>query len=329
LRICVYGAGASGGHFAVRLAQAGHDVCVVARGAQLDAIRYQGLTLIAGDRQDCARVRASDDTMALGVQDLVLVTVKATALDAVAAFLRPLLAPHTLVAFPQNGMGWWYPHGLAADRPRPPDLPIFRLGTPFMAMMREGQVLGGSIYSANEVISPGVIRNTSPDRNGLTLGAIAPGRDGEVAALRAALQAAGLASPAVEDIRRTMWGKLLVNMSGSTLALATGCLSSVSRTDAALGEVYLRLVGEGLAIARAHGYALDDVDPGRLQAGLLDHKPSLLQDYEQRRPMEVAQIVLAPQQFARAQGVATPTLDAVAAIVCRLAHDRGLMQGPA
>ncbi len=298
MRICVYGSGASGGHFAVRLAQAGHDVCVVARGAQLDAIRYQGLTLIAGDRQDCARVRASDDTMALGPQDVVLVTVKATALDAVAAFLQPLLSPHTLVAFPQNGMGWWYPHGLAADRPRPPDLPIFRLGTPFMAMMREDQVLGGSIYSANEVIAPGVIRNTSPDRNGLTLGAIAPGRDDDVAAVRAAVQAAGLAS---------------------------GCVSSVSRTDAALGEIYLRLVGEGLAIARAHGYALDDVDPARLQAGLLDHTPSLLQDYQQRRPMELAEIVLAPQQFARAQGVTTPTLDAVAAIVCRLARERGLI----
>jgi 2-dehydropantoate 2-reductase len=103
-------------------------------------------------------------------------------------------------------------------------------------------------------------------------------------------------------------------------------MSSVSRTDPALSEIYLRLVREGLAIARAHGYPLDGVVvPERLLAALLDHRPSLLQDYERRRPMEIGEIINAPAAFARAAGVATPTLDALAAVVTRRARERGLL----
>jgi 2-dehydropantoate 2-reductase len=326
MRICVYGAGATGGHLAVKLATAGHDVAVVARGDHLAAIRAQGLSLIEGDLQRTAQVQATDDPALLGQQDLVMTAVKATGLAAVADRLAPLVGPRTLVAFPQNGMAWWYPTGLPAGWPAPPDIAVFRLGQRFLQVLRPGQVLGGSLYSANEVIAPGVVRNTSPGRNGLTLGAIVPGREADVAQVREALEAAGIRSPAVQDIRQTLWSKLLINMSGSTIALATENRSSICRTDPALAEIYRRVIREGLEITRAHGYALDGiVDAERLLGGLLDHKPSLLQDYEQRRPMEVAEIVEAPIAFARAQGVPTPTLDTLAAIVVRRARDRGLL----
>jgi 2-dehydropantoate 2-reductase len=223
-------------------------------------------------------------------------------------------------------MAWWYPIGLPATLPAPPDLAVFRLSQQFHNILRPNQVLGGSIYSANEVCAPGVIRNSSPDRNGLTLGAILPGHDGEVAHIRTMLVAAGLDSPPVEDIRRILWAKLLMNMSGSSIALATENRSSICRTDPALGDIYRRVVKEGLLIAAAHGYALDGVlDTERMLAGLLDHKPSLLQDYERRRPMEVAEIIEAPLAFARAQAIPTPTLDTLAAIVIRRALDRGLL----
>jgi 2-dehydropantoate 2-reductase len=223
-------------------------------------------------------------------------------------------------------MSWWYPEGLPPARPAPPDLPIFRLRRRFLEVMKAHQVLGGSIYSANVMTAPGVIRNNSPERNELVLDAIAPGREGLANPLRATLEAAGIGSPPVNDIRRTIWSKLVTNMSGSAIALATEHRSSISRTDPALGETYLRVVREGMDIARAHGYSLDEVvNPDRLRAGLLDHKPSLLQDYEQRRPMEIAEIIAAPVAFARAQNVMTPTLDALAAIVTRRARDRGLI----
>jgi 2-dehydropantoate 2-reductase len=122
-----------------------------------------------------------------------------------------------------------------------------------------------------------------------------------------------------------MWSKLIVNMSSSVIALVTENKSSISRTDPALGEIYLRTVKEGLDIARAHGYPLDDkVDPIAMLARLVEHKPSILQDYELRRPMEIGEIVAAPIAFARAAGISTPTLDTLGAIAIRKARDRNL-----
>ncbi len=325
MRICVVGAGGTGGHFAVKMAAAGHDVSVIARGAHLAAILANGLTLREGEKSLTAHPRAAEHATAFGEQDFVLVTVKATGLAGIAETLAPLIGPRTLVAFPQNGMSWWYPLALPAHLPAPPDLPIFGRAHDFLAMMTESQIAGGSIYSANELVSPGIIRNNSPGRNTLTLGLIAPGFEAALADVQTALEAAGIASPHVPDIRRVIWSKLLVNMSGSTIALAIENKASTIRDDPALAEIYRRVVNEGLQIAAAHGYTLEEVDGAKMLARLVEHKPSLLQDYEQRRPMEVAEIIEAPAAFARAANIATPTLDVLAAIVTRRAKDRGLI----
>jgi 2-dehydropantoate 2-reductase len=149
-----------------------------------------------------------------------------------------------------------------------------------------------------------------------------------VAVLREILERAGILSPDPGDIRAALWTKLLANMSGSALGLATRSTSDGARKDKALSEIYRRIVREGMAVAAAHGYPLA-LDPERMIARLLDHKASLLQDYEQGRPMEIAEIVLAPLAFARAAKIATPTLDTVAAIVTKLAKDRGLLAADA
>lgn len=325
MRICVFGAGATGGHFAARLARAGHEVSVVARGPHLAAMEANGLTLRTGGETLSARVRAAGSAEGMGPQDAVIVGVKATGLAAAAEGLAPLIGAGTLVVFPQNGMPWWYPIGLPDGGPPVPDLPIFRLAGPLLARMDAAQAVGGVIWSSNEIVEPGVIENRTPGRNRLELGAPGAPPPG-LAGLRAALEAAGLASPA-GDIRTAMWRKLLVNMSGSTIALATGNMASAARRDPRLSETFLRIMAEGLATAAAHGFPLPDIDPAAALAALPDHRPSILQDYELRRPMEVAEIVLAPAAFARAAGVPTPTLDAVAAIVARRAADRGLFDG--
>jgi 2-dehydropantoate 2-reductase len=325
MRVCVYGAGATGGNFAVRLARAGNHVSVIARGPNLDAIRVNGLVLLEGKNRLHATVDASDDPAVFGPQDLVLVTAKATALGSVGERIGPLLDCRTHVVFAQNGMPWWYPQGLPAHLPTPPDVPIFQLASVFLERMRVARVLGALIYSANEAERPGVVRNTSPGANRLDLAAISGGDTPDVTAVRDTLAAAGIASPAVRDIRASVWRKLVINMSGSTLALVTGNRSSISRSDPMLGEIYLRVAREGLAISAAHGYPLDDVfDPEAMRNHLNDHKPSLLQDFERGRPLEIAEIVLAPVAFARAAAVSTPTLETIAAIVRRLAMDRGL-----
>ncbi|MEA2806788.1 MAG: 2-dehydropantoate 2-reductase, partial [Rhodospirillaceae bacterium] len=122
MRICVFGAGAIGGNFATRLAAAGNEVSIVARGAHLEAIRARGLTLLAGDKKIVAPVRASDRPADLGPQDAVLVTMKASGQHVLADSIAPLLGADTPVAFVQNGIPWWYGHGLSASRPPAPDL---------------------------------------------------------------------------------------------------------------------------------------------------------------------------------------------------------------
>src|SRR3982751_5473292 len=122
MRICIFGAGAIGSHFAVRLALAGHDVSCVMRGPHLAAVKAKGLTLRTGDAEFTARVKASDDPAALGPQDVVISTLKATALGALATGLRPLLREDTSVVFAQNGIPWWYDIGLPSDHPSPPEL---------------------------------------------------------------------------------------------------------------------------------------------------------------------------------------------------------------
>lgn len=332
MRICIYGAGASGGHFAVRFARAGHDVAVIARGSHLAAIREGGLQLKTGSEILSAAVAASDTPEGLGAQDLVIVATKATALPAIAPHIAPLVGKDTLVLFPQNGMTWWYPVGLPARLPTPPWIPIFELAKPFLAAMRPDQVLGGIIYSANEVEAPGVIKNNSPAHNRLEFDAIVGDKSSALAAIRQQFEQAGILSPDPGDIRVAVWTKLVNNMSGSTLGLVTRSTSDGARKEPALSEIYCRVVREGLSIAAAHGYRLD-LDPARMLSRLLHHKASLLQDYEQGRPMEIAEIVLAPVAFARTAKIATPTLDTLAAIVTKLARDRELlpagMAGPA
>jgi 2-dehydropantoate 2-reductase len=325
VRICVYGAGAAGGHFAARLATSGHDVCVVARGPHLAAILEHGLSLRVGEELINARVTASDDPSRLGPQDLVIVAVKATALAAVADNIGPLVRHDSQVLFPQNGMTWWYRHGLPRTRPTPPDIPIFALADPFLRVLRADQILGGLIYSANEIEAPGVVKNNSPADDRLEIGPIDGIETHATVDIRRSLERAGIRSPNPGDIRAAVWMKLIANMSGSTIACVMRSTSAACRSDAGLRDLFRRLVGDGLAVAAAHGFPLQaKLDPEMMLSRLLCHKPSLLQDYERRRPMEIGEILLAPVAFARAQNVAVPTLDVFAALATKMAIDRGL-----
>ena len=120
MRICIFGAGAVGSHFAVRLALAGHEVSCVMRGPHLEAVKAKDLTLRVGGAGFTAQVKASDDPAELGPQDVVISTLKANSLGSLVTGLPPLLRDHTAVVFAQNGIPWWYDIGLAADRRRRP-----------------------------------------------------------------------------------------------------------------------------------------------------------------------------------------------------------------
>ena len=329
MKLCVFGAGAIGGHLAARLAAAGHEVSVVARGANLAGIRERGLSLHSGAEVVRGPVRASDRTEGLGAQDAVFVTTKATALAAFAESAAPLLSGDTRVVFVQNGIPWWYAHGLGPSRRAPPDLSRLDPGGRLAQAVAPQQVIGGIVYSSNDVTAPGEVHNLSPGRNMLVIGAPDDRDAPEVARLRAALEGAGMPSPGCADIRTAVWDKLLVNF-GATLCVPLGEPIKVLSEDPALAALRGRLVAEGRAIALAHGVDIAGAPkrPGGGQvAGATLHKPSMLLDYELGRPMEVEAILATPLAFARSAGVAAPLLEMLAAITARLAAAKGLYAG--
>ena len=325
MRICVFGAGSIGGNFATRLAAAGNDVSIVARGQHLEAIRARGLTLLTGDRRLAAPVRASDRPADLGPQDAVLVTMKASGQAALADTIGPLLRSDTPVAFVQNGIPWWYGQGLGPNRPPAPDLSRLDPDGALAKAVGFDRAVGSVVTSSNHVIEPGVVRNISPDRNTLWVAEIDDRPSTRIDALRATLVAAGIASPATRDIRYDIWHKLMANLTGSTLCLILAQPTTIQATPM-INRLVRRAHAEALAVAAAHGVVLDDnpelrYGPARVYP---DHRPSILQDYELGRPMEVEAIIRAPLAFARSAGIDTPTLDAIESLCVSMAVSKGL-----
>lgn len=321
MRICIFGAGAVGSHLALRLARAGNEVSCVMRGPHLAAVRKNGLTMRIGSEELKATVNASDNPADLGPQDFVISTLKATGVAALADGAKPLLGDDTAIVFAQNGIPWWYEIGLAADHPATPDLGFLDPYGALRAAIPRERIIGGVIFSSNEVIAPGVVENVSPERNMLLVGEC-DDREGErIAQLRSVLEAAQFASAAVAQIRETIWSKLLTNMSMSVMCLLTGQTARAVRDDPALADVIPHLLDEANSIAQS---CYPGVRRVTRTGPAPNHKPSILQDYERGRAMEIDALVRAPAAFARKAGLVTPMMDLMGALAIQRARDKGL-----
>jgi 2-dehydropantoate 2-reductase len=321
MRICIFGAGAVGSHLALRLARAGNEVSCVMRGPHLAAVRKNGLTLRVGGDEFKAAIKASDNPADLGPQDFVISTLKATGVAALAAGVKPLPSDDTAIVFAQNGIPWWYDIGLPKDHPTTPDLSFLDPGGALRAAIPRERIVGGVIFSSNEVIAPGVVENLSPERNMLLVGEC-DDREGErIARLRSVLEAAQFASAAVAQIRETIWSKLLTNMSMSVMCLLTGQTARAVRDEPALKDVIPHLLDEANAIAQS---ACPNVKRVTRTGPAPNHKPSILQDYELGRTMEIDVLVRAPAAFARAANLSTPMMDLMGALAIQRARDKGL-----
>ena len=321
MRICIFGAGAVGSHFAVRLARAGHDVSCVMRGPHLDAVRSNGLRLKVGESSVTTQVKASADPADLGPQDVVISTLKATGIGALATGLLPLLERDTAIVFAQNGIPWWYDLGLPPQHPAIPDLGFLDPGGRLRSAIPKELIIGGVIFSSNEVVAPGVVENLSPERNMLLVGEC-DDREGErIARLRSVLEAAQFASAAVAQIRETIWSKLLTNMSMSVMCLLTGQTARAVRDEPSLQHVIPRLLEEANAVGQS---CIPAVKRLSRTGPAPEHKPSILQDYELGRAMEIDALVRAPAAFARAANLSTPMMDLMGALAVQRARDKGL-----
>jgi 2-dehydropantoate 2-reductase len=311
MRICIYGAGAIGGHLAARYAAAGMDVSVIARGPHLAAIKADGLTLETAQGTTTHRLRASADPAELGEQDAVIVAVKATAIATMAEGLKPLMRPHTPIVFALNGIPWWY-----ADEIRGTAGPIARA-------VERASVIGCVVNSANTVVAPGVIHNDTHN-NRFIMGELDGGLSDRLVALTDGLTAEGVKGEATGDIRAAVWGKLLRNAMSGSVACLTGANGREIAGDPDLAAICLTIAREVTAVAAALGIRAV-FDPAQLRPeNYTTHKASILQDLELGRPMEIDAIAGAVQEVGRLHGVPTPTLDIVHALIRKRAALLGL-----
>ena len=316
MKITIYGAGAIGGHLAIRLHRAGAAVSVIARGAHLDAIRTNGLTVHAVDGVHHARVAATDNPGDLGPQDAVFVTVKAPALPQIAAGIGPLLGPDTPVAFVMNGVPWWYFLGLGGAHDGK-SLTRVDPGDALRTVLGPRRVIGGVVYSASEVVAPGVIEVEQP-KSRFILGEPNNTLSDRVQTLAGLITAGGVSGEATPAIRTELWNKLISNLAGGTLAVLTGCAPKTNYAEDAVRAASLRMMREAETVARAMGAEPTSNHDGRVASqGSMDHKPSILQDLELGRRMEVDGMFDAPLALARMAGVETPTLDLMVAL-CKI-----------
>lgn len=324
MRICVVGAGAIGGLLAVRLAESGEAVTVVARGAHLAAIRDRGLTLLMGGAEHRAQLRAAENLKAAGPQDVVILAVKAHQLASVAPDVEAVIGTDTVVVTAQNGIPWWYflRHGGPYEGTR---LESVDPGGVIASHIDPARVVGSIIYPAAEIEAPGVIRHVEGDR--LTLGELDGTETERVQWLADRLRRAGFKARVARDLRSEIWVKLWGNCTFNPVSalthatLAAICRFLPSRALAAAMMAEAQAVGEKLG-AR-FPVSLDKRIAGAEAVG--EHKTSMLQDVEAGRPTELEALLGSVLELARLTGTATPHLAAVYA--CAALLERTLRDG--
>jgi 2-dehydropantoate 2-reductase len=322
-KVCIYGAGAIGGWLGVNLADAGCEVSVVARGATLAALQAQGLRLAHGDLERAVPVRSSASPADLGVQDLVVIAVKAPALLSVAREIGPLIGPHTLVLTAMNGVPWWFFQGFGGALQ----------GTQLQAVDATGEIaqlippaslVGCVVHASCALEAPGRIRHHFG--NGLIIGEPSGQVTPRVQALAEVLTRAGFAASVSPQIQRDTWYKLWGNMTVNPISAITGATTDLIMGDELVRGFVSGVMLEAKEIGTRIGLPIDQQPEDRhaVTRKLGAFKTSMLQDVEAGKPIELDALVTVVQELGRLSGVATPLTDALLGLARLHARGRGL-----
>ncbi|WP_299451242.1 2-dehydropantoate 2-reductase [uncultured Pigmentiphaga sp.] len=324
--LCIVGAGAIGGLFAGRLADAGETVSVLARGRTLEALRKEGMRLESQGRSMAPKVRASDDAAELGRQDVIILAVKAPALRDVARSILPMVGPDTVIIPALNGIPWWFflggDHPLAGTRLRSvdPDGSI-------EAHLPVDQVLGAVVFASASTPEPGFTRHASGNR--VVVGEPRGGTSERASAVAAIFARAGFDAVASANVRADIWTKLLGNACFNSASLLTGAYTDAMIDDPRLHETFVTMMDEALAVGERLGLPAQVASRERiaLTRGLGHIKTSMLQDVEAGRPVEIESILGALVETAAAARCPAPTLNTVYALARMRAQVLGLLPG--
>ena len=324
MKVCVYGAGAIGGYIGAKLALAGTEVTLIARGPHLKAMQENGLTLISEGKTEIVKLRCVSDSREAGAQDYVILSVKAHALAAIADAVQPLLGPQTALVPAINGVPWWYFYksGGPYENAR---LQSVDPGGVLWQKLPPERVIGCIVYPAVEVIEPGVLKHLYSNR--FDLGEPDGSKSARAQAFSKAMIAAGMRCPVRTRIRDNLWVKLWGNLAFNMIAvLTTGTLADII-ADPATRSLARTMMLEAQPIAEKLGVQFPlDVDAriaGAAEVGA--HKVSTLVDLEKGRPMEIEPLLGAVIEMAKLTQMPAPTCEAILALVRQRARLAGLL----
>lgn len=325
-KICVFGAGAIGGYIAARLAlQNECEVSVVARGAHLDAIRTNGLTLKQGGQTQTVKIAASSNAADFGPQQFVIVTLKAGAIPAAIPALKQLLSDETAIVFGQNGFPWWYfyKHGGPLDGRT---LESVDPGGTIWSGLGPERAIGSVVWQAAELEAPGIVVHNYGDR--MPIAEPSGERSPRAKALSKLLTSAGIKSPLKDGLRDEIWLKLWGNLSFNPVSVLTqGTLVDLA-TDPSSRRAIHAMMEESRTVGEAIGvkFGITADDRMNMAAKVGAHRTSMLQDVESGRPTELDAILGAVIELAQMTSIETPALKLVYDLVkfrTRAAEVRG------
>jgi len=315
MKLCIYGAGAIGGMLAVHAVEAGGAVTLIARGPHLAALQAKGLTYVSDGRERTVPVRAVATPQEAGPQDYVIVTLKAPGVAAIAEPMQPLLGPDTTVVTAQNGIPWWYfyrhggPHDGRILESVDPGGRLTRLIPP-------ERCLGCVVYPSAELTAPGRVEHGYGNR--FMLGEPDGSRSARAKALSDLLNKGGLKAPVRPKIRDDIWVKLWGNLSFNPVSALTGGTLGEIAADPGTRALIAGMMAEAQQVGEALGVSFGGIDiETRIgwAADLGQHRTSMLQDLELKRPMEIEALVGVVAELGDLTDVPTPLVDAVLALL--------------
>ncbi len=310
MKICIVGAGATGGYLGAKLIKAGLDVSLVARGPHLEAMRKTGLTIIENDKEISCLPKCSDSMEELGKMDFIFITLKAYSIPGIVKEIAKMFDDNTSVITAYNGIPWWYFFNDGGQfnnyriKSIDPDNIQWNVITPV-------RIIGCVVYPATEIIKPGVIKHLEGNR--FSFGEPSGTQTERVSTISKALISAELKAPVRNNIRQEIWTKLIGNLAFNPLSVITGetldiLLSKEENkkiAEEAMKEVSLIMDRLGISL----NISINQRIEGAAKVG--SHKTSMLQDYERGKELELDALIIAVKEIGNLVGITTPTIDKI------------------
>lgn len=313
VRVAVLGAGAIGAYVGAALQRAGAEVHLIARGPHLEALRRDGVRVRSARGDFSARPHATDDPAEVGPVDHVFLGLKANSYAAAGPMIRPLLHEQTTIIAAQNGIPWWYFHGLPG-RYEDQQIQSVDPGGAVTEVLPLHRAVGCVVYAATELEAPGVVRHLEGTR--FSIGEPDGSLSDRCRDFSTAMVAGGLKCPVEPDLRADIWIKLMGNIAFNPIsALTRATLAGMCR-HRGVRELVITMMRETLAVAAAVG-CHPDVSIERRMAGAEragEHKTSTLQDLEKGKPLELDVLLAAVVELADLTSVEAPTLRGINAL---------------